>query len=123
MSIIVRGDIHGNARGFLNGTVNGRRVNGSISEVGTISGHFVGDVKGHVVGYVSGYVFMHGTIKGNATNISGTVNPLPKENQLTYGQPTSVSNIMTYLDGYATLDAYVNGYLYNTQEITVKNIF
>ena len=123
MSVVISGDIYGNARGFHDGTVNGKRVNGRIDEFGTIKGKFVGDVKGTVSGYVSGYVFMHGTIKGNATNISGTVNPLPKSSQLAYGQPGSVSNITTYLDGYARVDAYVNGYLHNAQEITAKNIF
>ena len=123
MSVSIVGDIYGNAQGFLNGTVNGIKVNGNIDEFGNISGQFRGNVRGTVKGYISGYVFMHGTITGNATNISGTVNPLPNTNQIVYGQPSSVSNITTYLDGYATLDAHVNGYLYNTQQITVKNIF
>jgi hypothetical protein len=123
MSIVVVGDIYGNARGFLNGTVNGRLVNGHIDEFGIISGQFRGDVKGNVKGYVSGYVFMYGNMRGNATNIAGTVNPLPEANQIVYGQPGTVSNINTYLNGYATVDAHIDGYLHNTQQITVKNIF
>ena len=123
MSIIINGSFYGYIDGILNGTFDGEQFNGRINKFGTMNGQFVGHAKGNVNGYVSGYVFMYGTIRGNASNISGTVNPLPEANQIVYGQPSSVFNIITYLNGYATLDCDVNGYLYNVDEITVQNIF